>query len=194
MRQYGTRAPLWFDQRVILEEVIAQCEEAGLRAVVACELEFYLVDRVRDSQGLLQLASHPQTSSAPRKPANLSMESIEEQATLLGQIAAAARSQNLPLFGAVAEYGIGQFEVNLARGRPVTGCGSCDTAARLVRGVARANGVDATFSAKPFKDEPGNGLHVHISLVDESGRNRFGGAGGTALLHQLAVAESGADV
>src|SRR5579884_3942836 len=72
MRQFGTGAPLWFDQRVILEEVIAQCEAAGLRAVVACELEFYLVDRVRNSQGLLELAPHPQTSSAPRKPGNLS--------------------------------------------------------------------------------------------------------------------------
>jgi glutamine synthetase len=185
MRQFGTRAPLWFDQRVILEEVIAQCEAAGLRAVVACELEFYLIDRVRNSRGLLRLASHPQTSSEPRKPTNLSMESIEEQATLLGQIAAAARSQNLPLFGAVAEYGIGQFEVNLGHvPDPLLAADHAALLRRLVRGVARANGVDATFIAKPFKDQPGNGLHVHISLVDESGQNRFGGPGGTALLHQ----------
>ena len=184
MREFGTRAPLWFDQRVILEEMVAQCEAAGLRAVVACELEFYLVDRVRNSQGLLQLASHPQTLSAPRKPTNLSMESIEEHSTLLGQITAAARSQNLPLFGAVAEYGIGQFEVNLGHvADPLLAADHAALLRRLVRGVARANGVDATFIAKPFKDQPGNGLHVHISLVDESGQNRFGGAGGAALLH-----------
>jgi glutamine synthetase len=188
MRQFGTGVPLWFDQRVILEEVIAQCEAAGLRAVVACELEFYLVDRVRNSQGLLELAPHPQTSSAPRKPGNLSMESIEEQSTLLGQITAAARSQNLPLFGAVAEYGIGQFEVNLGHvADPLLAADHAALLRRLVRGVARANGIDATFIAKPFKDQPGNGLHVHVSLVDESGQNRFDGAGGTALL-QHAVA------
>src|SRR5689334_10967583 len=56
MRQFGTREPLWFDQRVVLEEVIEQCEAAGLRAMIACELEFYLIDRVRNPQGLLQLA------------------------------------------------------------------------------------------------------------------------------------------
>jgi len=188
MREFGTRVPLWFDQRVVLEEVIAQCEAAGLRAVVACELEFYLIDRVRNSQGLLQLASHPQTSSAPRKPTNLSMESIEEHSALLGQITSAARSQKLPLFGAVAEYGIGQFEVNLGHvADPLLAADHAALLRRLVRGVARANGVDATFIAKPFKDEPGNGLHVHVSLVDESGQNRFGGVGGTALL-QHAVA------
>jgi len=184
MREFGTRAPLWFDQRVILEEVIAQCEAAGVRAVVACELEFYLVDRVRDSEGLLRLASHPETLSAPRKPANLSMESVEEHSTLLGQIAAAGRLQNLPLSGAVAEYGIGQFEVNLEHvADPLLAADDAALLRRLVRGVARSSGIDATFIAKPFKDQPGNGLHVHISLVDESGKNRFGGPDGTALLH-----------
>ena len=38
--------------------------------------------------------------------------------------------------------------------------------------------------AKPFMAEPGSGLHVHVSLVDEAGRNRFGAAGGEALLRQ----------
>lgn len=183
MREFGTRAPLWFDQRVILEDLIAQCAAAGLHAVVACELEFYLIDRARNPKGLLQLAPHPQTSSAPKKPTNLSMESLEEHSTLLGQITAAARSQNLPLFGAVAEYGIGQFEVNLGHvADPLLAADHAALLRRLVRGVARANGVDATFMAKPFKDQPGNGLHVHISLVDESGQNRFGGAAGAALL------------
>jgi glutamine synthetase len=55
---------------------------------------------------------------------------------------------------------------------------------RLVRGVARANGIDATFMAKPFKDQPGSGLHVHVSLVDDAGHNRFGAAGGEELLRQ----------
>ena len=35
-------------------------------------------------------------------------------------------------------------------------------------------GMQATFMAKPFAHQPGSGLHVHMSLVDESGNNRFG--------------------
>jgi glutamine synthetase len=36
--------------------------------------------------------------------------------------------------------------------------------------------------AKPFGDRAGSGLHIHISLVDEAGRNRFGASGGERLL------------
>jgi glutamine synthetase len=32
----------------------------------------------------------------------------------------------------------------------------------------------ATFMAKPFNDEGGSGFHLHVSLVDEDGRNVFG--------------------
>jgi glutamine synthetase len=53
---------------------------------------------------------------------------------------------------------------------------------RLVKGVARSLGMEATFMAKPFISEPGSGLHVHVSVVDEAGRNRFGAPNGDALL------------
>ena len=40
----------------------------------------------------------------------------------------------------------------------------------LVKGVARQHGFSATFMAKPFGDQPGNGMHVHFSLLDETGK------------------------
>jgi len=185
MRQFGTRAPLWFDQRVVLADMIAKCEAHGVRPVIACELEFYLVDPVRTQQGLLRLASNPRTGSSPRRPSNLSMESVEEQSPFLSQVMSAAAEQGIPLSGAVAEYGIGQFEVNLRHvADPLLAADHAALLRRLVRGVARAQGFDATFIAKLFKDQPGNGLHVHISLVDDSGENRFGATGGAELLRQ----------
>ena len=85
--------------------------------------------------------------------------------------------------GAVAEYGIGQYEVNLRHvADPVLAADHAVLLKRLVKGVARAMGMEATFMAKPFMLQPGNGLHVHVSLVDDAGRNRFGAAGGEALL------------
>lgn len=183
MRQFDTRAPLWFDQRVILEDVIAKCEAQGLHAVIACELEFYLVDPVRTPEGLLRLASNPRTRASPRRPSNLSLESIEEQSPFLSQVMTAAAVQGIPVSGAVAEYGVGQFEVNLRHvADPLLAADHAALLRRLVRGVARSQAVDATFIAKLFKDQPGNGLHVHISLVDESGRNRFAGTEGSRLL------------
>jgi glutamine synthetase len=45
--------------------------------------------------------------------------------------------------------------------------------------LARRHGMQATFMAKPFPAEEGSGLHYHISLPDQDGRNLFDD--GTAL-------------
>ena len=56
---------------------------------------------------------------------------------------------------------------------------------RIVRSVARDQGLSATFMAKPFGDRPGNGLHVHFSVLDKDGKNIFanGTEEGTSILH-----------
>ena len=49
---------------------------------------------------------------------------------------------------------------------------------------ARKHGMAATFMAKPFAHEAGNGMHVHFSVLNEEGNNIFdnGGADGTVML------------
>src|SRR5580700_960226 len=42
MRHTDTGASLWFDPREVLRAVVAQCHQAGVFPVVACELEFFL--------------------------------------------------------------------------------------------------------------------------------------------------------
>ncbi len=44
---------------------------------------------------------------------------------------------------------------------------------RLIAETARLHGLKATFMAKPWIDRPGNGMHAHVSLVGEDGRNVF---------------------
>jgi len=185
MRRFDTRAPLWFDPRVILQRVISECAAQGIRAVVACELEFYLVDRGRTEQGKLKLAANSRTRAAPRRPMNLSLECLEDSADFLSQVVTAAKAQSIPLAGSVAEYGLGQYEVNLRHvPDPLLAADHAVLLKRLVRGIARTNGIDATFMAKPFLDQPGSGLHVHISLIDEEGGSRFSAPGGDELLQE----------
>lgn len=67
------------------------------------------------------------------------------------------------------EYGSEQFEVTMA---PEAGIASADNAAilrELVHMAARRHGEDATFT--PILDPAGvgNGVHVHMSFVDETG-------------------------
>jgi glutamine synthetase len=57
---------------------------------------------------------------------------------------------------------------------------------RLIKGVAAKHGLIASFMAKPFENEAGNGMHVHCSVLNEKGINIFddGTDKGTPLLHQ----------
>ena len=53
---------------------------------------------------------------------------------------------------------------------------ACDHAVllkRIIKAAARKHGMVASFMAKPFEEESGCGLHVHMSLVDENGVNYF---------------------
>lgn len=182
MTDVAKKQPLWFDPRVVLQSVISQCRAAGVHPVVACELEFYLVDPRRTSNGALAVAALPGRTPA-RRAGNLSLEAVEDASGFFARVTEAAAVQGLPVSSLVAEYGVGQYEVNLRHiADPLLAADQSALLVRLIKGVARSMGMDATFMAKPFMDQPGNGLHIHVSIVDDTGVNRFGGAEGDALL------------
>ncbi|MCC7461746.1 MAG: glutamine synthetase [Gammaproteobacteria bacterium] len=185
LRAAADDAPLWWDPRVLLADVVARCRAVGLHPVVACELEFYLVAPERASGGPVAVAPLPRTGLAPRVAANLSVAALEEHARFIDAIRAAAAVQDLPVTSAVTEYGIGQFEINLLHiADPVKAADQAVLLRRLVQGVARACGFEASFIPKPFRDQPGSGLHLHVSVTDAAGSNRFGAPQGEALLRQ----------
>ncbi|MGR3913483.1 MAG: glutamine synthetase family protein [Gammaproteobacteria bacterium] len=77
-----------------------------------------------------------------------------------------------------AEYAPGQFEINLRHSdAPLDAADQCALFRRVVQCVARKHGMRATFMAKPRAGESGNGLHLHISLLDAHGNNVFDGGG-----------------
>jgi len=185
MRHAPTRGSLWFDPREVLREVLAQCRRTGVYPVIACELEFYLLDPRRQADGGIALATLPGRGSPPRRAANLSMDAIEESSLFLNGVVEAAAEQAVPVCGAVAEYGIGQYEVNLRHvADPLLAADHAVLLKRIVKGVAQSMGMLASFMAKPFVRQAGSGLHVHVSLADASGANRFGLEGGEPLLEQ----------
>jgi glutamine synthetase len=42
-----------------------------------------------------------------------------------------------------------------------------------VREVVDGYGLEATFMAKPYAENPGNGMHAHVSCLDQGGANVF---------------------
>lgn len=167
-------APVWYDPRKILADVVARCRADGFHPVVACELEFYLLERSREPSGAPRPAPSPRTGAAAREPAMLSVSTLDDHAAVLAGIEDAAAAQHVPLTYVTAECGVAQFEINLRhQDDPLLAADHAVSMRRLVKGAARAAGLDATFMARPFLDQPGSGMHIHVSLLDERGRNCF---------------------
>lgn len=170
--------PFYGDPRHALAAVVGRFAEQDLTPVVALEPEFYLLDRARDARGMAQ----PVVSKHTRRPEDqiqvYSLTDLDDHAAFLADVHAACRAQDLPARGTLSEYGTGQYEVNLNHGDdPVAVADHTVLLKRTIKGVARRHGMDATFMAKPFAEQAGSGLHVHVSLVDKRGRNVFTGAG-----------------
>jgi glutamine synthetase len=162
------------DPRWILEQQLATFAALDLTPVIAIEYEFYLVDAQRGPDGLPQPPKGPLTGRREFRTQINSMTDLNEYSPLLLDIDSACRQQNVPATSALAEYGPGQYEVNLAHDADTLRV--CDEALRfkrIVKSLARAHGCDATFLPKPYRDMAGSGLHVHVSLLDKSGANIF---------------------
>lgn len=161
----------WFDPRTILSGVVARFADLGLTPVVACELEFYLVRR---EGGVILPAEPARPGRVPGAPRVLAFDKLDEWAPVLAEIDAACAAQGVPAGAATAEYGGGQFEVNLGHvADPALAADHALLLRRIVKGVAERHGLIATFMSKPFADQSGSGLHIHASLADAAGRNVF---------------------
>ncbi|MBY5926136.1 MULTISPECIES: glutamine synthetase family protein [unclassified Halomonas] len=166
--------PFFADPRNVLAAQVQRLSDRGFKAVVALELEFYLVDRARDELGMAQPCKSPASGERAKESQLYSISELDEYADFLEEVHAAAKTQQLPLDTALKECAPGQFEINLIHGDDVLkACDSAVLLKRLIKGVALRHGFEATFMAKPYGGEAGNGMHVHMSLVDQNGDNVF---------------------
>ncbi len=183
------RSPFFGDPRHVLERVVGRFAERGLTVVMAVELEFYFVDRERTTTGCAQPPRQPLSGRREDRTQINSMADLDQYSAVLTAIDQAARAQELPAGTVLAEYGPGQFEVNLHHvDDALLACDHAIRLKRLVKGVALAHGMEATFMPKPYRDHAGSGTHLHVSLLDRDGRNIFAAedpAGSPALRHAI---------
>ena len=166
--------PHYLDPRQVLNRVAQRFSELGLRAVMAIELEFYLLDAKLDSEGRPQPAASPRSGLRPRDNQVYSMDDLDDTAGVIDAMAAAARAQSIPATVASSEFAPGQFEINSAhQDGPLVAADHGFLLKRAIKGVARAAGLEASFMAKPFAEQSGNGLHIHISLLGRDDGNIF---------------------
>jgi glutamine synthetase len=180
------RQPWIVDPRNVLRRVAKRFAELELSPVVALELEFYLLDMQRDATGAPQPPISPATGLRESGTQVYGMAELDAFAGFLHDVEEACRIQSIPASMASAEFAPAQYEINLQHvDDPLTAADHAALLCRVIRAVARAHNMRATFMAKPFLDQTGNGLHIHMSLLDASGRNVFDDGGrpeGSAIL------------
>jgi glutamine synthetase len=152
--------------RNVVQRVEGLLSSLGVSAVIGPELEFFVLEpddsptgfrRYSDATGNVYVVGRK------GDPDGLLLKMLRN-----------LRDAGLQVTAANHEFAGGQFEINLNHSGMLD---SADRAFRLksaVQEIMRYENKRATFMAKPFDDEGGSGFHLHISLVDDSGKNVFG--------------------
>jgi glutamine synthetase len=152
------------DPRWALMRAVEAWRALGLEPVTGFEMEFYLLEGPPDSE------IRPLASPAHRPYGT----GIGGDLNGLGQrIFDVAREAGLDVTALNAEFHPAQLEVVLNHVPAVRSADSAFLFRELAREVAVANDAWCTFLGKPMADRAGNGLHVNISAVDDSGANAF---------------------
>lgn len=165
--------PFFADPRTALEKSLQPLIKMGLTVVMATELEFYLLDAKADAPRA-QSSRIPGIGRRQIGPQVYHPDDLLDVEPFLNDLYDYCAAQNIPADTATSEFAPGQFEINLQHiDDPVLACDHAVLLKRAVKATALKHGHVACFMAKPFADDAGSGMHVHMSLVDRNGKNYF---------------------
>ena len=146
--------PFTGDPRQVLRRHVEEARAEGLTFYIAPDIEFFYFDTPQpgerptplDNGGYFDLTTRDVTGDL-RKQTIRTLEQI-----------------GIPVEYSFHEDSPSQQEIDLRHDDALTIADSVMTFRLIVREVAAAHGVYATFMPKPFTDKTGNGLHAHLSL------------------------------
>ena len=144
------------DSRHVLERVVRRAAEAGYSFIVGPELEYFYFKDAEGTQVLDHGSYFDLTSLDLRRDTVLTLEKM-----------------GIPVEYSHHEKGPSQHEIDLRYADALSMADAVMTYKQVVKEIAMKHGVYASFMPKPMADAPGNGMHVHQSLMDRSGNNVF---------------------
>ena len=162
------------DPRNVLAKVWDDFSKLKLCPRVAFELEFYLIKR----RSKLDENPTPPTSKRNKRQAEgtqvYGMSELDDFYDFLEEINEFCKIQNIPASTASSEFAPGQFEINLNSTTDLLKAADDSVLLRrLIKETAIKHGYEATFLSKPYLNEAGSGMHLHLSLYDEKNNNVF---------------------
>jgi glutamine synthetase len=165
--------------RHLLRHVLELYAQRGWEAVVAPELEFYLIEPNIDADYPLKPPVGRSGRAEPGRQ-SYSIAAVNEFDPLFDDIYAFCEAQDIAIDTLIHEDGPAQMEINLLHGDAMDLSDQAFLFKRTAREAAMRHKMYATFMAKPHAREPGSAMHIHQSLIDtKTRRNVFSDADGT---------------
>jgi glutamine synthetase len=170
MLYHDNGTPFVGDPRHALITVLDRYTSRGWNVVAATELEFTLVD---DSGKTLKPVRNPLSGRRLTAPEVLSVSDLDPFDPFLTALYEGCEAMGIAAQTTTCEGGIGQFEITLHHQDALRAADDTWLFKALIKGMARQHGFAATFMAKPFAKDAGNGMHLHFSVLDQNGVNIF---------------------
>ena len=169
--------PVPFAARRILRTARDRLCERDLRAVMGLEVEFQIfevTDPAREHADTTMPARPPATRALNQGHQYLTETRYGEAEELLDTLRRAAQSMDMPVRSVEIEMGPSQFEFTFAPGDSMTIADMAVNFRTMVKEVCHREGLLASFMARPrLPNAASNGWHIHQSVTDANGRNRF---------------------
>ncbi|WP_246624683.1 type III glutamate--ammonia ligase [Oceanobacter mangrovi] len=165
---YVNGAPHPYDSRVVLKKQLARLDAKGWTLNTGLEPEFYLFTRNADGS----LGSVDETDNLA-KPC-YDYKGLSRSRAFLEKFVESLQAVDMDVYQIDHEDANGQFEINYTYSDALT---SADrfTFVRMAAGeIANEMGMICSFMPKPAANRTGNGMHFHLSIADENGKNLFG--------------------
>ncbi|PKM60213.1 MAG: type I glutamate--ammonia ligase [Firmicutes bacterium HGW-Firmicutes-4] len=146
------------DSRYILKETINRAKALGYEFNTSAECEFYLFKQDEngdpttiptDQAGYFDLAPYDRGENTRR------------------EICLTLEDMGFEIESSRHEAGRGQHEIDFKYDDALAAADKIMTFKTVVKTVAQRNGVHASFLPKPLMEEPGSGMHIHVSLLKD---------------------------
>lgn len=164
---YVNDKPHPYCSRVVLKRQLARLAERDWTLNTGLEPEFSLFNRSEDG------ALIPVDESDVLDKPCYDYKGLSRSCEFLEQLVESLQEVDFDVYQIDHEDANGQFEINYTYSDALT---SADrfTFVRMAAGeIANKLGMVCSFMPKPASDRTGNGMHFHLSITDEDGKNLF---------------------
>lgn len=148
------------DTRTVLRQMCRKAADLGYILNVGPEVEYFYF---QDEHGTVPLD----------RGSSFDLTTLDNGSDLRRDTILALEKMGIPVEYSHHEEGASQHEIDLRFSDAFSMADAVMTYKMVVKEVAQANGVYASFMPKPITDQPGSGMHVHMSLFSPGGDNLF---------------------